>query len=244
MLSSLQQMLEHRRLWRARDNHIAGSDTVPSGWRHLDAALLNAGWPRAALSEILCAQPELAVRLLQPVLAQCTQRKRLLVWVAMPWLPYAPAWQKLGVNLNRVLVINAPGKHAVWAIEQALRLARGAVVVSSMEQLDLNRSRRLQLAAQAGESMVFLLRPLSALNETNAASVRLQLETDPLGLKISVHKRRGAYALAPFILKAKKTDMRWPARPILPPEINARSQDLALSWPLVSATSESVNVWQ
>lgn len=227
-LSSLQQLIDHRRLWRARDNRHEHQDGVATGWRALDAALPGYGWPQGAVSELLSARPEQAIRLLQPALTQLSKQQCMLVWVGMPWLPYAPAWQKLGINLSRVLLVSAQGKQIEWAIEQALRLSKGAAVIAALPKLDLNHSRRLQLAAAAGSSYAFLLRPLSALPECNAASVRVQLDAHAQGLHVTVHKRRGAFALPPFVLKKPNQAVQWPMRPMLP--VTSHSALSEASW--------------
>ena len=227
-LSSLQPLLDRRRLWRARDSQFESRSGIATGWRMLDAVLPGYGWQAGTLSELLCAQPELAMRLLQPALVKLSRQQRLIVWVGMPWLPYAPAWQRAGLELSRFLIVSAQNKQAQWAAEQALRLAKGSVLVSLFNRLDLQHSRRLQLAADAGGSYAFLLRPLSALNECNAAQLRLQLDAHAQGLRVTVHKRRGAFALPPFVLEKSSRSVRWPMRPILP--ATEKSEAFSQDW--------------
>jgi hypothetical protein len=51
--------------------------------------------------------------------------------------------------------------------------------------------RRLHLAAQAGETLFFLMRPLAAAQDASPARLRLDLRPQPGGIEISFVKRRG-----------------------------------------------------
>lgn len=197
MSSSLQQLLDQRQLWRGRD---AGDSVtaLPTGWQRLDRELYGAGWPQGCLTELLCSEPVLAWQLLQPALVRLSQQQRLLLWIGHEQPPYAPAWYKAGLRLPRCLLVRANEDQAPWAAEQALRLAQGGAVILQSSVLTPDRLRRLQLAAQAGNSHAFLLRPLSAQRQTTPASLRLQLAPAVAALQLQILKRRGGTASEPF----------------------------------------------
>lgn len=197
MSSSLQQLLDQRQLWRGRD---AGDSVtaLPTGWQRLDRELYGAGWPQGCLTELLCSEPVLAWQLLQPALVRLSRQQRLLLWIGHEQPPYAPAWYKAGLQLTRCLLVRANEDQASWAAEQALRLAQGGAVILQSTVLTPDRLRRLQLAAQAGNSHAFLLRPLSAQRQTTPASLRLQLEPAVAALQLQILKRRGGTASEPF----------------------------------------------
>ena len=199
MSSSLQQLLDQRQLWRGRDAGD-GAAMLSTGWPRLDRELFGAGWPAASLTELLCREPVLAWQLLQPALVALSRQQRLLIWIGHQQAPYAPAWRKAGLRLERCLLVRATEEEAPWAAEQALRLAQGAAVLLQSSVLTTERLRRLQLAAQAGGSYAFLLRPVSAQRQTTAASVRILVESDITGLQLQVLKRRGGAATARFAL--------------------------------------------
>ncbi|MFN4289283.1 MAG: translesion DNA synthesis-associated protein ImuA [Permianibacter sp.] len=199
MSSSLQQLLDQRQLWRGRD---AGDSVtaLPTGWQRLDRELYGAGWPQGCLTELLCSEPVLAWQLLQPALVRLSRQQRLLLWIGHEQPPYAPAWYKAGLQLTRCLLVHANEDQAPWAAEQALRLAQGGAVILQSNVLTPDRLRRLQLAAQAGNSHAFLLRPLSAQRQTTPASLRLQLAPAVAALQLQILKRRGGTASGPFSL--------------------------------------------
>jgi len=199
-LSSLQTLFDQRQLWRARDSSADSVQALSSGWPRLDRELHGAGWPMASMTELLCREPVLAWRLLQPALVRLSQQQRLLIWVGHSKQPYAPAWLSAGLNLSRCLLLRAGDEEALWAAEQALRLAKGGAVILQTARVKPERLRRLQLAAQAGNSFAFLLRPLSVQRESTPACLRLSLMPASGGMRITLNKRRGGVALAPFLL--------------------------------------------
>lgn len=197
MTSSLQQLLDQRQLWRGRDAGD-GAASLPTGWSRLDRELFGAGWPVASLTELLCREPVLAWQLLQPALSALSRQQRLLIWIGHQQTPYAPAWRKAGVHLERCLLVRANEDEAPWAAEQALRLAQGGAVLLQSNVLTAERLRRLQLAAQAGGSYAFLLRPESAQRQSSSATVRVLVQSGSTGLRLQVLKRRGGTTTAMF----------------------------------------------
>lgn len=217
-MSPLQSLLDQRQLWRARDAGAAGADVLATGWLRLDRELYGAGWPMAGISELLCAEPVLAWQLLQPALVRLSQQLRLLVWIGHERAPYLPAWLRAGLNAGRCLLVRANDEEAPWAAEQALRLAHGGAVLLQANKLNADRLRRLQLAAQSGNSFLFLLRPLSAQRQTSPAALRLAIQPAKAGLQVALLKRRGGAALAPFVvplLPAMSSPSAMPVAPVM-----------------------------
>jgi hypothetical protein len=195
-MSAIARLLEHPAIWRGRS--VAQRDTVSSGFPALDARLPGGGWPQAALVEILVSHlggGEL--QLLLPVLACLSSRAiaRWCAWIAPPLEPYAPALAARGLNLDHLLLVRT--ESAPWACEQALASAACDVVVAWITRpLPLRGVRRLQLAAQKGRSLGFILRPLSTrtLQEPSGAALRLSVEPVPEGARITILKSRGGLA--------------------------------------------------
>jgi len=85
-------------------------------------------------------------------------------------------------------------QESLWAMEQALRCpAVGAVLGWPAHIVDRN-VRRLQLAAEAGDSLGILFRPPEAALESSPAALRLRLHAAPDGLAVEIHKSRGGRA--------------------------------------------------
>jgi hypothetical protein len=97
------------------------------------------------------------------------------------------------VNLARILVVRVP-KTPEWACEQALISGACDVVLTWITQpLRPRIVRRLQLAAQRGRTLGFLLRPWSSriAQEPSHALLRLGIEPQGGGVRVSILKSRG-----------------------------------------------------
>ncbi|UTW09204.1 translesion DNA synthesis-associated protein ImuA [Pseudomonas benzenivorans] len=189
---SLDSLLDQRRVWRGQPTPRAPS-RQPSGHAALDAALPTGGWPEAALTEILLPGPGLGeLHLLWPSLARLTQAAERVVLVAPPFVPYAPAWQAAGLDLRHLAVIQASGRDALWATEQCLRSGSCAALLCWPERADDRALRRLQVAAESGQTLAFAYRPLREAHTPSPAALRLALDDRPGHVRVL--KCRGGLA--------------------------------------------------
>ncbi len=203
-------------VWRADqlDRSVPGGDGAAqrsTGHAALDAELPGGGWPAAGLTELLLAAPGAGeLRLLAPVL-----RERSLLWIAPPFMPYAPALAALGITLERLTVVTPTptpegAADAAWAAEQALRSgALSAVLWWQAQPARVAATlpatlRRLHLAAMEGRTPLFALRPAAVRGQSSPAPLRLTIEpvaaTGPQRVAIDVFKRRGPPMAAPLLL--------------------------------------------
>src|SRR6478736_4234380 len=178
---SLQPMLQDRRLWRAQalvdhSRPAAPASDRPTGCAALDAALPGGGWPAAGLVEVLIGADGIGeLALLLPALAALTAQGKPVLVVAPPYRVYAPAWQAAGVRLSQLHLLEAAPKDAAWAMEQALRAGCCGAVVGWPLKADDHMLRRLQVAAEAGQSLGFAFRPLGARDNPSPAPLRMSL---------------------------------------------------------------------
>jgi protein ImuA len=86
-----------------------------------------------------------------------------------------------------------PAADVLWALEQALKSGHlGAVLAWLPARLPADALRRLQLAAQAHDGPVFLLRDAQMRSQASAAPLRLLLASaGPDQLRVTLLKRRG-----------------------------------------------------
>lgn len=147
---------------------------LPTGFAELDK-LLHGGWPAGALTELFVdsyGSGELSVLL--PALQQLTG---LLVWVAPPYLPYAPALQAAGLDLSRLMLVNADDdSDTLWSLEQALHSPACAAAFAWVGRAGMRNLRRLQLAAEQHGSWAVVFRPRQALRLHSVAALRVQLQ--------------------------------------------------------------------
>lgn len=199
---SLDALLQQRRVWKGGAD-ITVAPAQPTGHAQLDAVLPGGGWPEGALTEVLIPADGIGeLELLLPSLARISRAGRPVVWVQPPYLPYAPALARAGLDLRRIWVVEAGADQAAWALEQCLRSGACGAVLGWPAGLGDRQLRRLQVAAETGQCLGFLFRPLSAARNPSPAALRLQFE----GEGLRVLKCRGAQPPA--------TPLPWPARPL------------------------------
>ncbi|WP_417781311.1 translesion DNA synthesis-associated protein ImuA [Stutzerimonas xanthomarina] len=189
---SLDRLLDARRLWRGQQS-IVSTSNQPTGHPALDAALPGGGWPDSALSELLIATTGIGeLGLLWPTLSRLTSAGERVVLVAPPYLPFPHAWLAAGVDLRQLSLVQAHGRDALWAAEQCLRSGSCGAVLCWPQQADDRALRRLQVAAETGQTLAFAYRSLREAVNPSPAALRLAVEARPAQVRIL--KCRGGLA--------------------------------------------------
>lgn len=128
--TGIEQLLATRTdLWRGRGLTRMAAAGLGTGFATLDQALPWGGWPADGLTEILTEHPGSGLGLLLPLLVAASRGARWLLLIDPPWLPYAPALAAHGLDLNRLVLVQA-GADGAWAMEQALRSGCCAAVLA------------------------------------------------------------------------------------------------------------------
>lgn len=196
----LDSLLREARIWRGSESMREVRPGLSTGFAALDA-LLPGGWPQGGLTEILADEEGAGARVVMPTLAELSRSGRWLAWIAPPFIPYAPALAAYGIELSRVLMVRPRAEAGtLWAVEQALRSGTCAAVLAWPKRIDERQLRRLQLAAEVGQSRGFLFRPAAAAARSSPAALRLRLEPLPAGVNAHIVKRRGAWPAGPVQL--------------------------------------------
>jgi protein ImuA len=241
----------HPALWRAHQLGRQREATLATGFAALDAQLPGGGWPRQVLTELLLPHPGVGeMRLLAPALARIAGTGSSAQRSVMLFDPPAPlcgwALAQLGVDARQLIVIHGrDGAHGarhllasadlLWALEQALKSGHvGALLAWLPERLRADALRRLQLAAQAHDGPVFLLRDIEARCKPSAAPLRLALHSAGIdALSVRVLKRRGPALAAP---------LRLALPPVLAPALRARAEAVRAAAGAGPATTLLLNV--
>jgi protein ImuA len=194
-------------VWRAdvlAANARAGS-VLPTGHALLDAELPGGGWPVGALCEILqthSAQSEW--RLLLPVLVAAQQDGKpmmlpgqpglasataaTVVLIGPPHVPFGPALAAQGLVVQCLVWVKAQTPvERLWAAEQALRCEAVAAVLAWLPQVQSASLRRLHMAAQEHNKLLFVMRPAQAQRESSPAPLRLLLLGAQAGGQADLH---------------------------------------------------------
>ncbi len=206
MNDALHQLLKNRQVWRGTEQAESSDwQGLASGYPRLDRHLPGGGWPQQALTEILLEHYGSGeLKLLMPALARLSQIDNQvddshadraagwIAWIAPPFNPYPPALVQWGIDLSRVLIVRPKkASESLWAAEQALASGNCAAVLLWSETLDDGASRRLQLAAEKGQSWAIAFRSLRALPQASAAALRIKVTAGINGTDLGILKNRG-----------------------------------------------------
>ena len=205
MNPALTEALAHPAIWRGGDCAPEPA-AVATGFDALDAVLPGGGWPRAALTEIVLEREGIGeIMLTLPALARLQVEGSLVVWIAPPYRPYAPALAAAGLDLARFVVVrDVDERDALWACEQALRAPECGAAFIWTSTHDERALRRLQVAAREGRSWSVVWRRPGRQASAATAPLRLALAPHEGQLAVRVLKRRGAVLPHPVLLDLRR----------------------------------------
>ncbi len=216
MNPSLDSVLQHPGIWRGNQRAQTASEVLPTGFAALDELLPGGGWPRGALTELLIGRQGIGeLQLLMPALARLSETDGWLAWVAPPYVPYAAALAAVGIDLKRLLVAKPlSDADAWWTAEQALHSGACGALLAWLRAADERRMRRLQLAAENGNTWGVLFRHARAAQDRSPAALRLLLEPAANGLTVHILKRRGGPVSRPVVVTISQAGVTSRARQV------------------------------
>ncbi|MAT95041.1 MAG: cell division protein FtsZ [Halioglobus sp.] len=202
MNDALQRVIDRNDPWRGRHSHFSAPSPanggghaargLPTGYSSLDAALCQDGWPLDGAIELLsdgCGLGAMGVFL--PAMESLSEQDRWQVFIAPPYIPYAPLLAARGIDTRQVLLVHPENrKDLLWATEQALRSTTCSAVFSWLgdHDHDYGELRKLQLAAADSDSLAVLFRSLQAGRNHAPAGLRLAIREYR---KVHILKQRG-----------------------------------------------------
>jgi len=201
--ASLQSVLQRPDVWRG-DSLAQTAEAIPSGFPDLDAELPGGGWPRGAITELLCDAVGLGeLSLLMPALRACAKEGPLAM-LAAPLNPHAPGWAQ-ALPLASLLWVRVEGSEIAWAAENLLASGSlGGLLAWLPARTDARSLRRLQLAAETHAAPAFLFRPAAAAHSASPVPLRLELGGHAEGIGIRILKRRGPPQMQPLNLRVSR----------------------------------------
>lgn len=180
-------------VWRVEQLATAPEPVLPTGFAGLDRLLPGAGWPVGSLIELLQEHPALHVwqLLLPALLGAVAQQPGPVALVGPPCLPFGPSLAGQGLPADRLLCVyaNRPAG-LLWAAEQGLRSGEVAAVLAWLPRAKATELRRLHLAAQQQQRLLFVFRRVAARNEASPARLRILVEGAE-AISLQILKRRG-----------------------------------------------------
>ncbi|MBI3819470.1 MAG: hypothetical protein HY286_12310 [Planctomycetes bacterium] len=150
---------------------------ITTGIIIIDAALPCGGLPPGSLVELFdandtpCGATTLACLFAKAAAGDAG-------WIA--WIDtndlYPPAAVAMGIDPSRLLIISTHNpSDALWAFEQAIRSNAIAASILTLSRVPLAITRRLQLAAETGGGIGFLIRPDHEASQPSAAAARIRV---------------------------------------------------------------------
>ncbi len=210
---SLEQLLLRDDMWMGHSQRFTARAAVPTGHVGLDGALLNEGWPLSSLVEVCQAPAQAEWQLFTPALLQVPG---LIVFLNPPAIPFCQALVQAGIDLERVVVVDAANKaHFIASFIELARASVGAVLSwQPGDALSYTELRKCQLAASESTGLSFMFRPSVAQQQNSPASLRIFAQIIPSGLQLTIFKQRGylqANQARPIVIELPT---RW--QPVLP----------------------------
>src|SRR5690606_958947 len=118
-----------------------------------------------------------------------------------PYQPYFHYWRNWQLQQHRLLWVRPQSYgDTLWATEQTLKHNACAALICWAAHMRLPALRRLHLAAQQTDALLFLLRPRAAGDQASAAPLRLFLQPSAHGLEVLISKRRGPRSNQPLLI--------------------------------------------
>lgn len=177
-------------IWRA-GSHERSWQTLPSGFPTLDRCLPGGGWPLAAMTEVFIGEYGIGeLQLFMPALAR--RAKYGITWIAPPFMPYAPALVRHGLDLRDVMLVQ-PNRAAdvPWAVEQVLQTRVDSTVLAWFSRTKQTTLRRLQLRVKAQRIWAVFFSPFAEAARRSPAALKLSLRAADDALQIDILKCRG-----------------------------------------------------
>ncbi len=199
----LQDVLKRTDIWQASQKSVK-NQSITTVNNRLDELLHLSGWPLNRLSEILIERFGIGeMQLILPSVAKIMQNKGWLFLIEPPFMPYAPAWLKAGIDIDKIRIIKScEEKDYLWAAEQIIANQANACCLfwPPKDHLSNKVLKRLQLAAEKGCQLNFVFRSIAASRQSSPASLRLIVnkyhskKNNELNLAIKVVKQSGGWS--------------------------------------------------
>ncbi|MBM88473.1 MAG: hypothetical protein CMQ41_08870 [Gammaproteobacteria bacterium] len=174
---SIEQLINRNaNVWRGCDMADQLAHAQSTGYPEFDNILPGKGWPQNGLVEIISSNWGMGeLQLLIPLMRSIVQQSQWILGVSPPHLLYAPALIQAGINISQVLIVglDTSCKDALWVIEKALQTQNCGLVLTWQNWLPNKVLRRLQLAAEAGNTLGVIFK--HADNKNSPSRLRLQI---------------------------------------------------------------------
>ncbi|MDU0354364.1 translesion DNA synthesis-associated protein ImuA [Paraglaciecola aquimarina] len=182
-------------LWRGNTSPQVCHSRQQTGFKELDDAL-QGGFPEHGVIELRSPIGIGELRLILPsILARHQQKPAdISAFIAPPIAINSEMLAELGFALEQIIVVQpkAPAL-ALWSAEQSLKSGGCHSVVLWCNNLTICQVKRLQLAAEKGGALLFIIRARSQHYIPLPVTLALTLSHADAGIQVQISKRKGAW---------------------------------------------------
>lgn len=148
-------------LWQGYKPHSNHAEKK-IGLGEIESAFPSGVFPRRAIHEFICVQPEQSAAsngFVAALISILMQDDAACLWVSTDRKIYPVSLQMFNVNPEQIIFIDVKTeKEALWVTEEALKCEGLTAVVAEINSLNLIESRRLQLAVEESGVTGFIIR--------------------------------------------------------------------------------------
>jgi cell division inhibitor SulA len=179
-------------LWLA--NHTQSTDNQQhTGFKELDNAL-QGGFPEYGVIDIRSLLGIGELRLLLPSILTRQQHRQteLVTLIAPPMSVNSEMLAESGFTLDQVMVVQPLlNKQVLWSAEQSLKSGCCHSVILWHASLSVTQVKRLQLAAEKGHCLLFIIRQPQQEHISLPVTLGIRLSPSKMGIKAQITKRKG-----------------------------------------------------
>lgn len=186
-------------LWQA--NHTQSTENGQrTGFKELDNAL-QGGFPEYGVIDIRSQLGIGELRLLLPSILtkQQARQSELVTFIAPPMSINSEMLAEFGFTLNQVMVVQPLlNKQVLWSAEQSIKSGCCHSVILWHDSLSVTQVKRLQLAAEKGHCLLFIIRHPRQEHISLPVTLGIILSPSKVGIKAQITKRKGTCSNTSF----------------------------------------------
>jgi len=204
-MNKLLNLLQHQNLVWHGSEHKQALPSLTSGYQELDHKL-DGGFSQCGVVDIQTARGIGELRLLLPYMLE---QQGLIAFINPPGQLCAEMLQHYGWDISQILnIFPRASNDGLWAAEQCLKSGACGTVVLWQETMEVHHIKRLQVASETGQCLLFLMRSAHQSFSSLPVSLCLALVAHEQGVGVEIRKRKGGWAQSEFTVDMTK---QWPA---------------------------------
>lgn len=205
--TNLEKLLNRSDIWRGNSYRPTPQTALGSGYKVINAALLNGGWPKSSLIEVCQKGLQLQEWLL--FLPTLKTASGYIVLLNPPAIPFCQAFVQANIDLDHIVIVETNHKADFLASFAELARTEACEALFAWQQnqvLSYTELRKCLLATNEGAGLCVLFRPENAQQQSSPAVLRLQSQITSTHIQIKILKQKGVLQQQPQIINLPLPD--------------------------------------